>query len=85
MSAATPTRLSSVPTHAANDDVEKPTRFLRLPDVVQRTGLSQSTIYRLVTTGDFPRQVKLTERTAAWIEAEVDAWIAERIRRRDVG
>ena len=69
-------------TGAANDDVEVKTRLLRLPDVLERTALSSSTLYRLVNAGRFPRPLKLTERSSAWVEAEVDAWIAERIRER---
>ena len=54
-------------------------RMLRLPDVIRKTGLSRSQIYRLVDMGSFPGQVHLGERTAAWIEAEVEQWLTERI------
>ncbi len=56
-----------------------PIRFLRLPEVMERTGLSRSTIYVRVAAGRFPRPVALGGRAVGWIEAEVDEWVAERI------
>ncbi len=56
-----------------------PTRFLRLPEVMARTGLSRSTIYLRVAAGCFPQPVSLGRRAVGWIEAEVDEWVRERI------
>ena len=56
-----------------------PTRFLRLPEVMARTGLSRSTIYVRLAEGRFPRPVALGGRAVGWIEAEVDEWVRERI------
>ena len=56
-----------------------PIRFLRLPEVQSRTGLSRSTIYVRLAGGDFPRPVSLGRRAVGWVEAEVDEWIQERI------
>ena len=53
-------------------------RILRLPEVSQATGLSRSTIYRLVRSGTFPQSVALTARTIGWRIDEVEAWIAAR-------
>ncbi|RBL65833.1 hypothetical protein C3E98_040830, partial [Pseudomonas sp. MWU13-2625] len=46
-------------------------RYLRIDEVVNRTGLSLPTIYRGILQGDFPRQVKLGARASAWLESEV--------------
>ena len=54
-------------------------RFLRLPEVLARTGLSRSTIYVRLDKRRFPRPVSLGARAVGWIEAEVDAWMRERI------
>ncbi len=62
-----------------------PTRFLRLPEVRSRTGLSRSTIYMRLELGRFPRPVSLGERAVGWIEAEVEAWIRERVEERRDG
>lgn len=53
--------------------------FLRLEAVKARTCLSRSTIYAYMREGRFPRAVTISERCVAWIEAEVDDWIADRI------
>ena len=56
-------------------------RFLRLPEVLARTGLSRSTIYVRLEQGRFPRPVSLGSRAVGWVEAEVDEWMRERIER----
>lgn len=56
------------------------TTILRLPAIKARTGLSRSTIYLRVAEGSFPAPISLGGgRAVGWIEAEVDAWVAERI------
>jgi prophage regulatory protein len=55
------------------------TTFLRLPAVQARVGLSKSSIYARVQQGEFPSPVALGGRSVAWISAEIDAWIEERI------
>lgn len=57
--------------------------LIRLPGVIARTGLSRSTLYRLASLGQFPRPIKLGERSSAWNSTEIDAWIADRIAARD--
>lgn len=54
-------------------------RFLRLPEVLARTGLSRSTIYVRLEQGRFPRPVSLGARAVGWIESEVDEWMRARI------
>lgn len=64
---------------------DPPIRFLRLPEVMAVTGLSRSQVYKLIADRAFPRQVKLTLSTSAWVEAEVLAWCHERVNARDNG
>jgi prophage regulatory protein len=47
--------------------------------VLDRTGLSRSSLYRLHAAGSFPRRVQISERSVGWIESEVDAWLASRV------
>lgn len=54
-------------------------RMLRLPDVMLKTGLSRSQIYRLITLGSFPTQIQLGDRSSGWIESEIDRWLTDRI------
>ena len=57
--------------------------FLRMPQVIQKVGMSASSIYELIAAGEFPRQVPISEQRRAWIAEEVDEWMAQRIARRD--
>jgi len=58
-------------------------RLIRLREVLAITGLSRSHVYNLATQGKFPAPLKLSERSSAWILAEVNGWINERIANRD--
>lgn len=57
-------------------------RFIRLPEVLYTTGLSRSTVYEMMTRKQFPAQVSLGGKTVAWLESEVESWMAERIANR---
>lgn len=59
-------------------------RFNRMREVCQRTGLSKSSIYDLMAQGRFPQTVRLGGRSVAFVEAEIDDWIAARIAARNV-
>ncbi|HEX8127053.1 MAG TPA: AlpA family phage regulatory protein [Allosphingosinicella sp.] len=52
-----------------------PGRILRLKSVLERTGLSPSTLYRKIQLGTFPKQLRISTRCAGWRESEVDAWV----------
>jgi len=53
--------------------------LLRLPAVLERVGLSRSSIYLLMRRGDFPPSCRLTgEKSVAWRASEVDQFIASR-------
>lgn len=57
--------------------VDRPDRILRLPAVLDRTGLSRSTLYRKIQEGTFPRQIALGVRTAGWRESAVSRWMQD--------
>ena len=48
--------------------------LLRLPAVMHVTGLSRSTLYRLIAGEQFPRPVRLGLRAVAWRRSDVEAW-----------
>jgi len=52
-------------------------KIIRLPAVLEKTGLSRSSLYRLIAEGKFPRQVKLSERSAGWFEGDVNQWLSD--------
>ncbi|HDL7361915.1 helix-turn-helix transcriptional regulator [Yersinia enterocolitica] len=53
----------------------KSTRLIRLPEVFLRTGYGKAWIYRLISEGRFPTQIKIGSRSVAFIESEIDDWI----------
>lgn len=56
-------------------------RLLRLPEVIHKTGYGKAWIYRLINEGLFPQPVKIGARAIAFVESEVDEWIASAIER----
>ena len=60
-------------------------RILRLPEVCQVTGLKRAMIYRLQQRKSFPQSVKITDHAVGWINAEVQAWLEQRVAARQVG
>ena len=52
-----------------------PNRILRLGSVLERTGLSRSTLYRKMQAGSFPAQVRISERCIGWRESDIERWL----------
>jgi prophage regulatory protein len=52
-----------------------PDRILRIRTVLERTGLSRSTLYRRIEQGNFPKQIRISERCIGWRESAVEAWM----------
>ena len=55
--------------------MEATDRILRINAVLEFTGLSRSTLYRKIGRGEFPKQIKLSERCAGWRQSEINAWM----------
>ena len=53
--------------------------IIRLPVVLERTGLSRSTIYLMISKGQFPAPVSLGERAVGWVEADINDWLEKKI------
>jgi len=58
---------------------KRPIRLLRLPQVMQQTGLKKPKPYELQKGGAFPMRIQITSHSVGWIEEEVNAWIAGRV------
>lgn len=56
-----------------------PTQFLSPKAVCDRIALSRSTLDRLVSVGEFPQPIRLTERRLAFNAEAVEQWMAERM------
>ncbi|MGX9315444.1 dipicolinate synthase [Pantoea ananatis] len=52
-------------------------RFIRLPEVMNKTGYGKAWIYKLISDGRFPEPVKIGVRAVAFVESEVDQWMDE--------
>ena len=52
-------------------------RFMRLQEVIDRTGKSRAAIYRGMRDNTFPPNIKTGDNTVAWLESDIDQWIDE--------
>ena len=56
-----------------------PNRFLRRRAVLSKVGISSTHLFNLEKAGRFPQHMMLTPSCAVWSEAEIDAWMQERL------
>jgi prophage regulatory protein len=54
-------------------------RFIRMPDLRQKVGLSRSQIYKLIQQEQFPRPVKLGEKVSVWVDSEIEEWMSKQV------
>jgi prophage regulatory protein len=59
------------------------TRFLRLPAILEITGLNRATIYEMIERGDFPRPCKIGARAIAWPESDLEDWVNAKLADRE--
>jgi prophage regulatory protein len=54
-------------------------KIVRLPAVMEQTGLSRSTIYAKMAEGEdcFPQSVKLGKRAVGWASHQIDEWVEQ--------
>ena len=60
-------------TNSSNDILSD--RLIGLADVVARTTLSKSTIFRHEKAGLFPKRRQISKHRIAWSENELQAWM----------
>ena len=53
-------------------------KFLRIGQVMQLTGLSRMTIYRLELAGEFPKRRRLSKNSVAWLDTDIAQWAESR-------
>ena len=58
-------------------------RFISMSEVLDRICLSKTHLYRKINAGQFPRPVPLGPQKVAFLESEVEAWMADRLRARE--
>jgi len=55
-----------------------PDRFIRSKEIIQITGLSRTSIWRLEKAGMFPKRRQVSPGTIGWLLSEVNEWIQSR-------
>lgn len=58
-------------------------RILKMKEVLQKTGLGRTTMYKLIKSLDFPQAIPLGLRAVGWLESEVEAWIENKVAARN--
>ncbi|BAK75431.1 phage transcriptional regulator, AlpA [Pseudogulbenkiania sp. NH8B] len=53
-------------------------RIIRLKEVMELTGLSKTTIYEQMRTGNFPAGRKIGTRAVGWPSTEIEQWLQAR-------
>jgi prophage regulatory protein len=53
-------------------------RIIRRDEVLKITGLTKSSLYRSISEGEFPRQVRLGKNSVGWHLSSVLAWVHSR-------
>ena len=54
-------------------------QLLSRNQVLDRTSLSRTTLFRLERSGHFPKAIQLTPNRVAYDATDVDAWIQKRL------
>ena len=54
-------------------------KMLRLPSVIEITGLSRSSIYLRMKNNDFPPSISLGDRAIAWLESDIEQWLEDKV------
>jgi prophage regulatory protein len=52
--------------------------ILRSKDVVAALGVSRSTLYRMMNSGEFPKSLKISRNTVGWRKSVVEQWVTQR-------
>lgn len=60
-------------------------QVIKLKRVIALTSLSSATIYRLIKNGEFPKQLKLAERSSGWLLEEINDWLESKSTLRNGG
>lgn len=60
-------------------------KLIPMRAVLECVCISKTELYRRINRGDFPKPVPIGRQRVAFIETEVESWIAARIEARDTG
>ncbi|WP_296223186.1 helix-turn-helix transcriptional regulator [Ralstonia sp. UBA689] len=57
-------------------------KALNINQVADKVSLGKSTIYRMIAKGDFPQPFSLGGNRRAWLEEDINKWLAAKAGRR---
>jgi prophage regulatory protein len=60
-----------------------PRQTIRIRHVAEKTGLADSSIWRLTRQGQFPLPIKPSPGRTVWFEHEIDRWLDEKGSKRE--
>ena len=58
-------------------------RIIRKPELFEKIGLSDATVWRMEKTGKFPKRIQLGGNSVGWLLSEIDQWISDRAAERE--
>ena len=61
-----------------NINSSKP-RLINRAEVCSRVSLCKASVYKRMSVGEFPRPISIGGGRVAWLESDIDQWIAERL------
>ena len=53
----------------------------RIHAVVGLTGIPRSTLYAMIKSGNFPKPIKLSERSVGWLDSDIREWQEQLIKK----
>lgn len=54
-------------------------QIMRLPRVMEATGLGRSSIYNKMEEGDFPKSRRISVRAVGWDSLEIEEWVESKL------
>lgn len=64
-----------------NNSIKK-LKLINMKEVKEKTGMSTSFIYSLMSEGKFPKNVVISYKKSMWVESEIDDYICSLIQKR---
>jgi len=55
-------------------------KIYRIKEVCDITGLSRSSVYKLIRLGLFPSGIKLTHRSSGWSNEQLEDWLRAKVK-----
>ena len=53
-------------------------RYLRKSEVAEILGISETTIWRMEKSGDFPRRRRISNNSVGYLRSEIQSWMESR-------